>query len=117
MTIFSVQNLTIVSAAGGGSQVQVPTYNQNLTADQTRQLANAVAFSLATRAQLALADGIYIIPNAPGAIMAPLGTAFLQPGVMVAVTLPSQALSAQFLTLAQAQQLTNALSLYSVTNQ
>jgi hypothetical protein len=116
-TLFSNQNLTVVTAAAGGSQVQVPGQNVNLTADQTRQLAVAVAFVLATHskgATIPSVAGIDVVYNEANLIEAPLTSPYTTEGVVIAVTLPNQTLYPTLLTIDQARQMSNAIAAYTV---
>src|SRR5216683_4512408 len=116
MTLFTVPSFTIVTVAGGGCQVQIPTYNQTLTPDQTRQLANAVAFSEVTSPTAGPngnVAGIIINYNADSVIVASPAN-YLEARVMVGVTKPDTTIYQTFLTLDQARQMSNAIASYTV---
>jgi hypothetical protein len=117
MTIFQNQNLTIVSAAARGCQVQVPGNNIDLTAGQTRQLAIAPAFVLATHSKgapitsVATIDFIY---NDENVIEEPLVTPFSMPGLIVAVPLGDGTFYPTLLTDDQARLMANTIAAYTV---
>jgi hypothetical protein len=113
MTIFALGNLTISTASQGAVTVAVPNYNETLTNTQAQQLADAIALCLCTASvaspYLGIAD---IIISAYPVWKNPAPW----PGVTFQVT-GSNPVFTLNLTPNQARQLTNALSLYTVTYQ
>jgi hypothetical protein len=116
-TIFAQQSLTITSQPGLGSQVAVPGQTLTLTRDQTRQLANAVAFTLATASNTGpnsvVATTILSYYSCSVIVASPSN--YLEPRVTVAVTLPDTTLFATLLTVENARLMANAVALYSVS--
>jgi hypothetical protein len=111
-----------VVAAAGGANVVVPNPDAStttffLTLSQVRQLANAIGLAISTNFVNATINGISVTVNPPPVAAVPASPIT---DVIVAVPLSggfSGMVLPTFITLTQAQQLANALGLYSVTNQ
>jgi len=114
-TIYTQGSLTIVSAALGGSQVQVPGGNINLTANQTRALGTAIGLVISTHSlaspiqtvagiDVFFSDGV-IADNAPD------GTTVYATGILIDATAVPYT---QPLTLDQAVACSHAILSYTV---
>jgi hypothetical protein len=129
-TLFSVGSgsayLTVLSAAGGAATLQVPNpdlsvTSVSLTAAQLRQLGNAAGFAIATNtvAVPIVATIAGIVVTSPPRITP---DSFNPPVTGINLAVPLSGTGAgqtytQYLTYLQTEQMFNALSLYSVTNQ
>jgi len=117
-TIYTNQNLTIVSQAGGGSQVQVPGQNITLSPDQTRRLGIAVGFSLVTSSNIgpwgSVASPAIIISYNSASVIVASPSNYVEGRVTVAVTLPDATLYSTLLTFDQARTMANAIESYTV---
>jgi hypothetical protein len=111
-TLFSNQNLTIVTAAARGSQMQVPSANINLTADQTRHLAIETGRVIVTHSKaspISLVAGIELFWSDDVA-----NPSTTDPSLTVAVPLGDGTFYPTLLTLDAANQMANALGVYTV---
>lgn len=117
MTLFSNQHLTVVSADGGGCQVQVPGNNVDLTADETRTLEIFVGFALVTHTKAApipSVAGIDLIFSDADVTVSPLVAPYTDPGLIVAVPLGNGTFYETFLTVDLAREMSNAIAAYTV---
>jgi hypothetical protein len=111
-TIFTNQNLTIVTAAGRASQVQSPGANVDLSADQTRQLAIETGRTIVTHSKaspISLVAGIELFWSDD--VAQPSTT---DPGLNVSVPLGGGTFYTTLLTLDAANRMAQLLGRYTV---